>query len=281
MLARGEGRPARFMRVPALHALVRHLRIFLSADRRRQRLHAAAGSAGHRRSGAAGLAGALHRREHGAGHATTISPGRRWFSSAACTCSGGRSTTSAAAPMPSAGSRCWAAPRCRHVRSTIRSSTICMSASWATRPTNCSRGSPTTLRGRPRQMVFTTKERRELTEFPIPAYELAQIDRYLLGSIQFSSGCPYQCEFCDIPALYGRVARYKTPEQVCAELDKLVACGLSGAVYFVDDNFIAQQARRARDAAAPDRMAEAQRLSVACCRARRRSTSPSGRKSWS
>ena len=66
---------------------------------------------------------------------------------------------------------------------------------------------------RPRhQIVLTTKFRRELSEFPIPAYELAQIDRYLLGSIQFSSGCPYQCEFCDIPALYGRVARYKTPE---------------------------------------------------------------------
>ena len=93
----------------------------------------------------------------------------------------------------------------------------------------------------PRQVVLTTKERRELTEFPIPAYELAQIDRYLLGSIQFSSGCPYQCEFCDIPALYGRVARYKTAEQICAELDKLVACGLSTSVYFVDDNFIANK----------------------------------------
>jgi hopanoid C-2 methylase len=91
------------------------------------------------------------------------------------------------------------------------------------------------------QVVLTTKVRRELSEFPIPAYELAKIDRYLLGSIQFSSGCPYQCEFCDIPALYGRVARYKTPEQICAELDKLVACGLSSSVYFVDDNFIANK----------------------------------------
>lgn len=92
-----------------------------------------------------------------------------------------------------------------------------------------------------RQVVFTTKERRPLTEFPVPAYELAHIDKYLLGSIQFSSGCPYQCEFCDIPALYGRVARYKTPEQICAELDKLVACGLTTSVYFVDDNFIANK----------------------------------------
>jgi radical SAM superfamily enzyme YgiQ (UPF0313 family) len=92
-----------------------------------------------------------------------------------------------------------------------------------------------------RQVVLTTRERRELTDFPLPAYDLAKLDRYLTGSIQYSSGCPYQCEFCDIPALYGRTPRLKTPEQVTAELDKLVACGLSGAVYFVDDNFIAHR----------------------------------------
>jgi len=64
--------------------------------------------------------------------------------------------------------------------------------------------------------------------------------------VQYSSGCPYQCEFCDIPALYGRNARLKTPAQVTAELDKMLACGLSGAVYFVDDNFIANR-RAVRD----------------------------------
>jgi radical SAM superfamily enzyme YgiQ (UPF0313 family) len=91
------------------------------------------------------------------------------------------------------------------------------------------------------QIVLTTRERRDLTEFPIPAYELAQIDRYFLGSIQFSSGCPYECEFCDIPALYGRNPRLKTPAQVTAELDQLLARGCTGAVYFVDDNFIAHR----------------------------------------
>jgi radical SAM superfamily enzyme YgiQ (UPF0313 family) len=89
-----------------------------------------------------------------------------------------------------------------------------------------------------RQVALTTRERRPLTEFPPPAYELAQINRYMLGSIQFSSGCPYQCEFCDIPGLYGRVPRLKTPEQITGELDKLLACGVTGDVYFVDDNFI-------------------------------------------
>jgi radical SAM superfamily enzyme YgiQ (UPF0313 family) len=92
-----------------------------------------------------------------------------------------------------------------------------------------------------RQVVLNTRERRELTEFPLPAYELTQLNRYFIGSIQFSSGCPYQCEFCDIPALYGRNPRFKTAAQVCAELDKMLACGLPSAVYFVDDNFIAHR----------------------------------------
>jgi radical SAM superfamily enzyme YgiQ (UPF0313 family) len=92
-----------------------------------------------------------------------------------------------------------------------------------------------------RQVVLTTQVRRELTDFPIPAYELAQLSRYFIGSIQFSSGCPYQCEFCDIPALYGRNPRFKTADQVSAELDKMLTCGFSGGIYFVDDNFIAHR----------------------------------------
>ncbi len=93
----------------------------------------------------------------------------------------------------------------------------------------------------PGQVVLETARRRPLGELPIPAYEKADIRRYFLGSLQFSSGCPYTCEFCDIPALYGRVPQLKSPERVVAELDKLVACGCTGAVYFVDDNFIAHR----------------------------------------
>ncbi len=94
---------------------------------------------------------------------------------------------------------------------------------------------------RPKQAVLTTCERRPLTECPVPAYELAQIDRYFLGSIQFSSGCPYQCEFCDIPGLYGRIPRLKTPQRIIQELDRLLERGVNGAIYFVDDNFIANR----------------------------------------
>ena len=88
------------------------------------------------------------------------------------------------------------------------------------------------------QVVLKTADRLDMTEFPIPAYELAEVKRYFLGSIQYSSGCPYQCEFCDIPGLYGRNPRLKTPQQITAELDKLLECGVTGSVYFVDDNFI-------------------------------------------
>jgi hopanoid C-2 methylase len=88
------------------------------------------------------------------------------------------------------------------------------------------------------QVVLTTKERVAMTDFPLPAYELAETRKYLLGSLQYSSGCPYQCEFCDIPGLYGRNPRLKSPQQIIAELDKLRECGIADTVYFVDDNFI-------------------------------------------
>jgi radical SAM superfamily enzyme YgiQ (UPF0313 family) len=88
------------------------------------------------------------------------------------------------------------------------------------------------------QVVLKTVERLDMIRFPIPAYELADIKKYFLGSVQYSSGCPYQCEFCDIPGLYGRNPRLKTPQQITAELDKLLECGVVGSVYFVDDNFI-------------------------------------------
>jgi radical SAM superfamily enzyme YgiQ (UPF0313 family) len=88
------------------------------------------------------------------------------------------------------------------------------------------------------QRRFVTQERLPLADFPIPAYRQIDGRRYFLGSIQFSSGCPYRCEFCDIPALYGRQPRLKAPEQIIAELDGLLAAGIRGSIYFVDDNFI-------------------------------------------
>ena len=92
-----------------------------------------------------------------------------------------------------------------------------------------------------KQEVYITSNRLSLTDFPLPAYRLIKLKDYFLASIQFSSGCPYKCEFCDIPELYGRNPRLKTPKQVTAELDAMLERGNPGAVYFVDDNFIANQ----------------------------------------
>jgi radical SAM superfamily enzyme YgiQ (UPF0313 family) len=89
------------------------------------------------------------------------------------------------------------------------------------------------------QFIFTTKQRLPLTDFPIPAYDKVPFGRYLLGTVQFSSGCPYLCEFCDIPGLYGRQPRMKTPQQIVAELDNIFSQPNPPAtLYFVDDNFI-------------------------------------------
>jgi len=96
------------------------------------------------------------------------------------------------------------------------------------------------------QVVCRTDARTPLEDFPIPAYHLTQLDRYFLGDIQFSSGCPYQCEFCDIPALYGRNPRLKSPKQLMRELDAIREAGNVNAIYFVDDNFIGNR-RAARE----------------------------------
>jgi len=90
-----------------------------------------------------------------------------------------------------------------------------------------------------RQVLLKTDERLPLSDFPTPAYAKAKLGEYLIGTFQFSSGCPYRCEFCDIPALYGRQPRLKTPEQLTTELDAIVAePGHPSVIYFVDDNFI-------------------------------------------
>ena len=76
-----------------------------------------------------------------------------------------------------------------------------------------------------------------LHDSPAPRYELLKLDKYAMVSLQFSRGCPFQCEFCDIIIMFGRKPRTKTPDQVCRELDVLRERGVRN-VFFVDDNFI-------------------------------------------
>jgi radical SAM superfamily enzyme YgiQ (UPF0313 family) len=86
--------------------------------------------------------------------------------------------------------------------------------------------------------VYQAAERPALTSTPIPHFQLAELERYSAMSIQYSRGCPFNCEFCDIIEIYGRVPRTKTNEQMLAELDALREVGWRGLVFIVDDNFI-------------------------------------------
>jgi len=78
----------------------------------------------------------------------------------------------------------------------------------------------------------------DVTRSPIPRFDLLNFDHYLHIGVQFSRGCPFTCEFCDIIELYGRVPRAKTNPQMLAELDELYRLGYRGHVDFVDDNLI-------------------------------------------
>jgi radical SAM superfamily enzyme YgiQ (UPF0313 family) len=91
--------------------------------------------------------------------------------------------------------------------------------------------------GRPSR-VYRAAERPALTSTPVPDFSLVEMNRYSAMSVQYSRGCPFNCEFCDIIEIYGRVPRTKTNEQVVAELDALHATGWRGLVFIVDDNFI-------------------------------------------
>ncbi len=92
--------------------------------------------------------------------------------------------------------------------------------------------------GVPSGIFRANGEKPDVTTTPIPRFDLLELDAYDSMSIQFSRGCPFQCEFCDIIVLYGRKPRTKTPEQLLAELDRLYELGWRRAVFMVDDNFI-------------------------------------------
>lgn len=86
--------------------------------------------------------------------------------------------------------------------------------------------------------VFRSTEKPDITQTPIPRYDLLELDAYYEMCVQFSRGCPFFCEFCDIITLYGRKPRTKNPIQIIRELEYLYELGWRGAVFMVDDNFI-------------------------------------------
>lgn len=86
--------------------------------------------------------------------------------------------------------------------------------------------------------IYQTDKHVDLHSSPIPDYSLIDISDYATMSLQFSRGCPFDCEFCDITALLGKKVRLKSPQQILNELDNIYHTGWRGSVFFVDDNFI-------------------------------------------
>ena len=100
--------------------------------------------------------------------------------------------------------------------------------------------------GRPGK-IYKTDHHPEMDRSPQPDYSLIDVSKYAQLSIQYSRGCPYDCEFCEITALLGHKFRTKSTEQVLHELDNLYRTGFRGNVFFVDDNFIGNRRRLKRD----------------------------------
>jgi radical SAM superfamily enzyme YgiQ (UPF0313 family) len=90
--------------------------------------------------------------------------------------------------------------------------------------------------------IYETSEFCDIQRTPPPMWELLNFKHYASMSIQFSRGCPFNCEFCNVTALFGHRSRIKTSEQIISELDSLYSQGWRGQVFFVDDNFIGNKA---------------------------------------
>jgi radical SAM superfamily enzyme YgiQ (UPF0313 family) len=101
------------------------------------------------------------------------------------------------------------------------------------------------VQGRPKP-VYATSEWADVTTTPVAMWELIDLHRYATMNLQYSRGCPFDCEFCDITVLYGRLPRTKSGDQVIAELDALYQRGWRDHVFFVDDNFIGNKEKLKR-----------------------------------
>jgi radical SAM superfamily enzyme YgiQ (UPF0313 family) len=91
--------------------------------------------------------------------------------------------------------------------------------------------------------IYRAAEFPDIHSTPVPRWDLIRMRDYASMSVQFSRGCPFDCEFCDIVVMNGRVPRTKRPEQVIAELESLRELGWKGSVFLVDDNFIGNRPR--------------------------------------
>jgi len=95
--------------------------------------------------------------------------------------------------------------------------------------------------------IYTSTVRPDMLSTPVPLWKLVDTREYAAMNIQYSRGCPFDCEFCDITQLFGRKPRSKSTRQILTELDSLNELGWRGAVFFVDDNFIGEKVTLKRE----------------------------------
>jgi radical SAM superfamily enzyme YgiQ (UPF0313 family) len=95
--------------------------------------------------------------------------------------------------------------------------------------------------------LYRTRAFADVRQTPAPMWELADLKRYAWAGVQYSRGCPFDCEFCNVTALLGRKPRTKTGAQVVAELDGLMRQGWQGPIFFVDDNLIGDRPAARKD----------------------------------
>lgn len=92
------------------------------------------------------------------------------------------------------------------------------------------------------QSIYSDPERPDIKRSPTPRFDLIEHQAYMAMPVQFSRGCPHNCEFCDIIEMFGRKVRTKSPQQVIDELDSILRLGFAGEIFIVDDNFIGNRA---------------------------------------
>lgn len=91
--------------------------------------------------------------------------------------------------------------------------------------------------------IYTSSQWADLGKAPTPLWSLINVKKYASLNIQYSRGCPFNCDFCNITSLFGNFPRTKDPEQLLAEMDAIYETGWHGGVFFVDDNFIGNKGK--------------------------------------
>ncbi len=97
------------------------------------------------------------------------------------------------------------------------------------------------------QHLYTSDRWADITTTPVPRFDLLDMRKYASMNVQYSRGCPFDCDFCNITVLYGRVPRTKNTGQILAEFESLYTRGWRGGVFIVDDNFIGNKGKLKRE----------------------------------